>query len=81
MSSICLETFTHGCSKAIFGGVCHSIVSRSLMADEEREHVVRFVDFMGAHANDTNLCMREFSKSLTGWYINPKLGSAHDWKH
>lgn len=29
------------------------------------EHVVRFLDYMGTHAKDADLCIREFSKSLT----------------
>lgn len=28
------------------------------------EHVVRFLDSMGAHANDKDLCLREFFKLL-----------------
>lgn len=29
-----------------------------------REHVVRFLNSMGAHVNDADLWMREFSKSF-----------------
>lgn len=40
---------------------------------------------MGAHANDANLCTKEFSKSLTDqaytWNNNLKPGSMHDWEH
>lgn len=30
-----------------------------------REHVVHFLNSIGAHAKDADLCMIEFSKSLT----------------
>lgn len=28
-----------------------------------REHVICFLDFMGAHAHDTDLCLRDFQSS------------------
>lgn len=50
-----------------------------------REHVVRFLDFTGAHANDVDLCLRELSKLLTdhayAWYVKLKLGTVHNWEH
>lgn len=42
-------------------------------------HVVRFLDPMSAHAHEANLCLREFSKSLTNrayiWYVITRKGS------
>ncbi|KAH7841340.1 hypothetical protein Vadar_028577 [Vaccinium darrowii] len=39
-----------------------------------QEHVVRFIETLGAFSGDTNLRLREFSKSLTNraytWYVN-----------
>lgn len=32
---------------------------------DTREHVVHFLDYIGAHSNDQNLCLRELSKSIT----------------
>lgn len=47
-----------------------------------REHGVHFLDGMGAHAPDTNLCMRKFSKSFKDGaytcYVNLKPGSMHN---
>lgn len=49
-----------------------------------KEHVSRFLDLLGKYAKDPELCLREFSKSLTDraytWYFNlklngPRLGS------
>lgn len=41
-----------------------------------REHIVCFLDIIGAYANGADLYMREFSKSLTDraytWYVNLK---------
>lgn len=30
-----------------------------------REHIARFIDLMGLFAHDAEICLREFSKSLT----------------
>lgn len=50
-----------------------------------REHVVWFLDSIGAHAKEANLCLREFLKSLINQaytlYVNLKLGLVHDLKH
>lgn len=49
------------------------------------EHIARFVDAMGPYAHSPELCLREFSKSLTdsayNWYLNLKPGSIQDWDH
>lgn len=38
--------------------------------ENTREHVVRFLDSVGAHAHNVDLCMREFFKSLRwGLYL------------
>jgi hypothetical protein len=43
------------------------------------EHVSKFLDAMGPHAGNGNLCLREFSKSLIDraytWYTTLKLDS------
>ena len=48
-----------------------------------REHVNRFMSAMNAYAQDENLCMKEFPKSLTDnaftWYDNLKPGSISSW--
>lgn len=50
-----------------------------------REHVVRLLDSMRAHANDADMCMREFSKPSMYrayiWYFNLIPGPTHDLKH
>ncbi|XP_028064704.1 uncharacterized protein LOC114267830 [Camellia sinensis] len=49
-----------------------------------KEHVSRFLDALGAHREDRNLRMREFSKSLTdrafSWYANLAAGSISSWE-
>lgn len=39
-----------------------------------KEHVVRFIESLGAHAANSNLCLCKFSKSLTSraytWFVN-----------
>lgn len=44
-----------------------------------REHAARFLDSMAPHVSDAELCIREFSKSLTDrayvGYLSLKLGS------
>ncbi|CAL2265591.1 unnamed protein product [Prunus armeniaca] len=49
-----------------------------------KEHVNRFIDALGPHASDHNLCLREFSKSLTDraytWYTTLALGSICSWE-
>lgn len=46
------------------------------------EHVALFLDSMGAHSSDKNLCLREFSKSPIDygytWYVNLKPGPVHE---
>ena len=48
------------------------------------EHVEKFMDAMGPHVADPELCLKEFSKSLTGraytWYTTLEPGSIHTWK-
>lgn len=52
--------------QAISDGVYHSTVSMfDIRRCNTREHIVRFLDFIGAHSNGTGLCMRGFLKSLT----------------
>lgn len=50
-----------------------------------REHVIRFLDSIGSHAQNVDLCLREFLKSLTDkvytCHVNLKPGMVHDWKH
>lgn len=50
-----------------------------------REHVVRFLNSMGARATNMDLCIREHSESLIGqaytWYINLKPGLVNDREH
>ena len=47
------------------------------------EHVSKFLDVMGPHAGNGNLCLREFSKSLTDhaytWYTTLKPDSVCTW--
>ena len=47
------------------------------------EHVSKFIDTLGAHATNEDLCLREFSKSLWDWaytwYIGLKPGSIPTW--
>uniref|UniRef100_A0A2N9EV74 Integrase catalytic domain-containing protein n=1 Tax=Fagus sylvatica TaxID=28930 RepID=A0A2N9EV74_FAGSY len=47
------------------------------------EHVNKFLNAMGPHAGNGNLCLREFSKSLTDraytWYITLKPDSVRTW--
>ncbi|CAL9021274.1 unnamed protein product [Prunus brigantina] len=49
-----------------------------------KEHVNRFIDALGPHASDHNLCLREFSKSLTDraytWYTTLAPGSVCNWE-
>lgn len=49
------------------------------------EHIARFVDAMGSYAHSPELCLREFSKSLTdrayNWCLNLKPGSIQDCDH
>ncbi|CAL8084592.1 unnamed protein product [Prunus armeniaca] len=49
-----------------------------------KEHVNRFIDALGPHAGDHNLCLREFSKSLTDraymWYTTLAPGSICSWE-
>lgn len=53
--------------------------------DNTGEHVVRFLNFMGAHVQDVDLCLRKFSKSLNDKaytrYVNSKSSMVHDWEH
>ncbi|GKV15299.1 hypothetical protein SLEP1_g26095 [Rubroshorea leprosula] len=45
------------------------------------EHVNKFIDDMGAHTDDRDLCLHEFSKSFSNkaytWYTTLPLASAH----
>ena len=47
------------------------------------EHVNKFLDSMGPFAGNGDLCLREFSKSLTDcaytWYSTLQLGSIATW--
>lgn len=50
-----------------------------------QEHVVRYIETaLGAHLSDCNLCLREFSKSLTSrvytWYVNLTPYSITTWE-
>ncbi|KAI8530124.1 hypothetical protein RHMOL_Rhmol11G0031200 [Rhododendron molle] len=49
-----------------------------------QQHVVRFVESLGAQASDPNHCLREFSKSLTSraftWYVNLEPYSIATWE-
>jgi hypothetical protein len=49
-----------------------------------QEHVVRFIETLGAFSGDTNLRLREFSKSLTNraytWYVNLTPYSVLSWE-
>ncbi|KAH7836950.1 hypothetical protein Vadar_007782 [Vaccinium darrowii] len=49
-----------------------------------QEHVVRFIETLGALSGDTNLRLREFSKSLTNkpytWYVNLTPYSVTSWE-
>ncbi|OVA16165.1 hypothetical protein BVC80_8929g29 [Macleaya cordata] len=48
------------------------------------EHVYRFQESMGVYQNDGDLCLREFSRSLTGraftWYANLQPNSVKTWE-
>lgn len=65
------------------------IVSNFQRFDGQRgntiEHIARFIDAMRPFAHDPELCLREFSKSLTdrayAWYLNLKPRSNQDWNH
>lgn len=50
-----------------------------------REHIARFIDWMGPFTHDAELCLWEFLKSLTGhvytWYLNLMPWSINDWEH
>lgn len=50
-----------------------------------REYVVSFLDSIRAHAQNVDVCIREFSKPSTDWpytwYVNLKPGSMHDQEH
>lgn len=64
------------------------IVSKLQLFDGRRgntwDHIVRFLDLMDPFAHDIELCLREFSKSLTDraytMYVNLKPGSVHYWE-
>ena len=47
------------------------------------EHVSKFLDAMGQYAGNEELCLREFSKSLTDWastwYTRLPLGPIRNW--
>jgi hypothetical protein len=47
------------------------------------EHVSKFLDAMGPHVGDSNLCLREFSKSLIDrayiWYATLQPTSVKTW--
>lgn len=49
------------------------------------EHIARFIDALGPFAHNSELCLREFSKSLTDqaytWYLNLKPRLIQDWDH
>lgn len=49
------------------------------------EYVSRFIDAIGPFAHKLELCLREFSKSLTDrayvWYLYLRPGSIQDWDH
>ncbi|OVA03740.1 hypothetical protein BVC80_1199g22 [Macleaya cordata] len=49
-----------------------------------QEHVYRFQESMGVYQNDGDLCLREFSRSLTGraftWYANLQPNSVKTWE-
>lgn len=57
----------------------------SLMEEYIIIAVVSFFYSMGAHANEADLCVREFSKSLKirayTWFVSLKPGSVHDDEH
>uniref|UniRef100_A0A2N9G206 Integrase catalytic domain-containing protein n=1 Tax=Fagus sylvatica TaxID=28930 RepID=A0A2N9G206_FAGSY len=48
------------------------------------EHVSKFLDAMGPYVGDSNLCLREFSKSLTNrtytWYATLQPASMKTWE-
>ncbi|KAA8536876.1 hypothetical protein F0562_029354 [Nyssa sinensis] len=48
------------------------------------EHVHRFIESLNTHASDQNICLREFSKSLTDraytWYRKLPEGSIRNWE-
>lgn len=49
------------------------------------EYVARFLDSIAPFSKDTELYLREFSKSLTDraytWYLSLKVGSIQHWDH
>ncbi|OVA02093.1 hypothetical protein BVC80_1261g7 [Macleaya cordata] len=49
-----------------------------------QEHVYRFQESMGVYQNDGDLCLRKFSRSLTGraftWYANLQPNSVKAWE-
>ncbi|KAA8536872.1 hypothetical protein F0562_029350 [Nyssa sinensis] len=48
------------------------------------KHVHRFIESLNTHASDQNICLREFSKSLTDraytWYRKLPEGSIRNWE-
>ena len=48
-----------------------------------REHIVSYIDDLGKYADDENLRLREFSKSLTdkaySWFVNLPANSIKNW--
>lgn len=48
-------------------------------------YVSRFIDVIGPFAHNSELCLKEFSKSLTNrvyiWYLHLKPGSIQYWDH
>lgn len=63
----------------------HNSRSLTINVGNMWEHVVRFLDSVVANANDSNLFLRELSKSLTNraytWMWIFKPWSMHDWEH
>lgn len=50
-----------------------------------KEHVSRFLDSLGKYVKDPELCLKEFSKTLSdraySWYLSLKPGTIQDWEH
>lgn len=50
-----------------------------------KEHVFHFIETMGRHFHNIDICLKELSKSLTDkahtWYANLKPSTVHDWTH
>lgn len=49
-----------------------------------KDHATRFLESMGYHSNNMDLCLEEFFKSLTNgytWYIGLKPGTVRNWTH